>query len=157
MRQLGIGLVLLACLSAAHALQGTVTRVSDGDTLWVRPSGGGRYVKVRVLGIDAPEICQPWGVESRRALELLALGKVVRLDGRVRDDHGRRLARLLRGDDDLGARMVRDGHAWSYRWRRDPGPYRAEEQAAQAARRGLFADPRALRPREFRAAHGACG
>ena len=137
-----VALVLLASMPAARALEGVVTRVSDGDTFWMRPAGGTRYLKVRIEGIDAPEICQPWGLESKRALESLLLRKTVRIEGRLRDDHGRRLARPMLGDDDIGARMVRDGHAWSYRFRDDEGPYLIEELAARAA------PPRAVcRPR----------
>lgn len=150
--------VAVGLASAAQALDGTVSRVSDGDTLWIKPHGGGRYVKLRVQGIDAPELCQAGGAAAKRALEALALGRAVRVEGEQRDDHGRRLARLRRLDDgeDLGARMVRDGHAWSYRYRDDAGPYLREEQAARAARRGLFAEPGALPPREFRRRHGPC-
>lgn len=157
MRRVAVALSLLGCALAAHALQGTVTRVSDGDTLWLKPGDGGRYVKVRVQGIDAPEICQRWGLEAKQALQALALGRPVRIDdGGLRDEHGRRLSRVMRDDEDLGARLVRDGHAWSYRWRDDAGPYLIEEMAARAAGRGLFADPQPQRPRDFRKQHGPC-
>lgn len=150
-------LALCACAGGAHALEGIVTRVSDGDTLWVRPLDGARPVKVRVQGIDAPEICQPWGREAKLALQALVQGHVVRLDrDGLRDEHGRLLGRLLRGDEDIGARLVREGHAWSHRWRRDGGPYLIEEVDARSARRGLFADPRAVHPRDFRRRHGPC-
>lgn len=137
-------------------LEGRVTRVSDGDTLWIAPAAGGKPVKVRVQGIDAPESCQPWGLQATQALAARVLHQAVRLEEGPRDDHGRRLGRLMQGDQDVGAQMVREGHAWSYRFRRDPGPYAAEERAARAGRRGLFADPRALPPREFRRVHGPC-
>jgi micrococcal nuclease len=149
-------LLLAACGVPAAALQGTVTRVSDGDTLWVKPTAGGKPVKVRLKGIDAPELCQPGGREARDALARMALHQPVRIDEGPRDDHGRRLGTLQRGDEDLQARLVREGHAWSYRWRRDPGPYAAEEREARDARRGLFADPAAIEPREFRRVHGPC-
>ncbi|MDP3310892.1 MAG: thermonuclease family protein, partial [Polaromonas sp.] len=61
----------LACAlqaGAAQPWQGTVTRVSDGDTLWVRPAAGGKPLKVRIDGIDAPEICQAGGRAARKAL-----------------------------------------------------------------------------------------
>ena len=156
MRCLVVAVCLWGCAFAANALEGVVTRVSDGDTLWIRPIDGARYVKVRVQGIDAPELCQAWGPEAKRALEAMALGQRVRIEGELRDDHGRRLARLMHGDDDLGARLVRDGHAWSYRWRRDEGPYVVEEIDARASRRGLFAERDAVMPREFRRRHGPC-
>lgn len=147
--------VLCAALPCA-ALEGVVTRVSDGDTLWVKPADERRPHKLRLRGIDAPEICQAWGVQARQALSAQVLGRPVQVVEGPIDGHGRRLARLMHGDVDVGARMVRDGHAWSHRYRGDPGPYGAEEAAARAERRGLFADPGALSPREFRRSHGPC-
>jgi endonuclease YncB( thermonuclease family) len=157
----GLALAWLAatpCATAAPArlLEGTVTHVSDGDTLWIRPAGGGRPVKVRVQGIDAPERCQPWGAQATQALAARVLHQAVRLEEGPHDGHGRQLGRLMQGDQDVGALMVREGHAWSYRWRRNLGPYAAEEQRARAARKGLWADPQARLPREFRQAHGPC-
>jgi endonuclease YncB( thermonuclease family) len=151
-----LGALWLGAALPAAALQGMVTRVSDGDTLWLRPASGARPVKLRLQGIDAPELCQPGGREARDALARLVLHQPVRVDEGPRDPHGRRLGRLMRGDIDLQAQLVRDGHAWSYRWRGNPGPYAAEEHEAHAARRGLFADPKAIEPREFRRLHGPC-
>jgi micrococcal nuclease len=52
--------------------------------------------------------------------------------------------------------MVREGHAWSYRYRRDGGPYAKQQALARAARKGLFATARPEEPRAFRKRHGAC-
>jgi endonuclease YncB( thermonuclease family) len=155
MRTLCVLIWACAALPCA-ALDGVVTRVSDGDTLWVRPLGGGKPRKLRLQGIDAPERCQAWGREASEHLAALVMGRQVQaLEGPV-DDHGRRLVRLMRGDLDVGAQLVREGHAWSHRFRHDPGPYAAEEREARLARRGLFADPAAVPPRQFRRQHGPC-
>lgn len=136
--------------------QGRVTHVSDGDTLFVRPDAGGQPVKIRMDGLDAPEICQAYGPASRQALQSRVLGQPVSVDGRRRDNFGRVLARIRWQQADVGEWMVRQGHAWSYRYRRDAGPYAAEEAQARAAQRGLFADAQALQPRDFRKRHGSC-
>ncbi len=150
----------LALASSAHAtteFSGTVTYVSDGDTLWVQPEEGGPPRKLRIDGIDAPEICQAAGRTSRDALAGRALHRRVEARVRGHDDYGRGLARLRLDGEDLGARMVREGFAWSYRYRHSPGPYAAEEAAARNRRLGLFAaaDP-PERPRDFRQRHGPC-
>lgn len=141
---------------AAEAWWGVVSHVSDGDTLWVRPADGGQPRKVRMHGIDAPELCQAHGAEARAALQRQVLGRAVRVQPLRHDDYGRLLARLWAEGDDVAARMVGAGHAWSYRYRHSPGPYADEERAARAARRGLFADPAAQRPYAFRRQHGPC-
>lgn len=161
---------LLACLALASALlaglpnasqaaersfRGTVTHVSDGDTLWVRPATGGRPVAVRLVGIDAPELCQPHGPEARQALDRQARRQAVTVQVQGRDDYDRLLARIELEGQDLGGWLVTTGHAWSSRWRRDPGPYAQQQALARQAGRGLWARP-AVEPRHFRREHGRC-
>ena len=136
--------------------QGVVTHVADGDTLFVRPASGGQPVKIRIDGMDAPEICQAYGQASRLALHNRVMGQPVKVDTRRHDNYGRVLARISLQQADVGEWMVRQGHAWSYRFRRDAGPYAVEEAQAKTAQRGLFADAQALQPRDFRKRHGSC-
>jgi micrococcal nuclease len=133
-----------------------VTRVFDGDTLWVKPLQGGRYRKLRLDGIDAPEICQRGGTVSRDALAARVLNQVVEVAVRQHDDYGRGIARLRHQGDDIAAWMVIHGQAWSYRWRRSLGPFKEEEAQARRARKGLFADEGAELPRAFRQRNGPC-
>ena len=65
---------------------GVVSRVSDGDTLWVRPDEANqRPRKLRLYGIDAPESCQVGGPQARQALIALAHGQRVRVRSLARD------------------------------------------------------------------------
>ena len=93
---------------------------------------------------------------THRALARLALNRRVEVRVRRQDDYGRELARVQLERQDLGALMVREGQAWSYRWRNHTGPYAAEEAAARQAHRGLFAAGRPELPRDFRQRHGPC-
>ena len=140
----------------AHAWLGVVTHVSDGDTVWVQPAAGGAAFKVRVLGIDAPEICQVWGPQSRLALQQVVQGQWVDVQGRSTDSYGRLLAQLSRQGQDVGAWMVANGHAWSYRYQKQAGLYDAQQALAQSQRAGLFADTSAVQPRWFRRRFGSC-
>jgi micrococcal nuclease len=151
-------LLLLACSVPAHAerFEGVVTHVTDGDTLWVRPATGGAARPIRIEGIDAPEICQPFGDVAREALARRALRQHVVVTGRGRDDFDRTLARVHLQGDDLGAWMVSRGHAWSYRFRADRGPYAREESQARRARLGFWSESPRETPRDFRKRHGSC-
>jgi endonuclease YncB( thermonuclease family) len=111
---------------------------------------------LRLDGMDAPELCQPEGPAAREALAAWALRRHVEVTVWRYDDYGRGLARIRLDGQDLGARMVREGHAWSYRYRRDPGPYLAEENEARARQRGLFRQAAPEVPRAFRQRHGPC-
>ncbi len=143
-------------LAESKVYEALVTRVSDGDTLWVQPLPDGRFRKLRLDGIDAPEICQPGGAASRDALAARVLRQVVTVHERRRDDYGRALVKLQHAGDDVAAVMVQQGQAWSYRWRHSDGPYAREEALARTQRQGLFAAGEIEHPRDFRRRHGPC-
>lgn len=154
-------LVALACcclpLAAnAERYQAMVSHITDGNTVWVRPAHGGPPQQIRITGIDAPEICQPFGAQSRDALASRLLRRHVTVITRGKDDFRRTLARIRLGNEDVGAWMVTRGYAWSYRFRSDPGPYAREEARARDARIGLWGQGTAESPRNFRVRHGPC-
>lgn len=95
-----------------------VVVVHDGDTVSVTING--KQEKVRLIGIDAPEIGQkPWGQESKRHLEsiLKNTSQKVRMEFDVEktDQHGRILAYLWTADKSLiNLMMVKNGYAMLY-------------------------------------------
>ena len=135
-----------------------VTYVVDGDSVWVRSVDRGARVKLRLLGIDAPEVCQPLGPQARDALRRLALNQPVQVTVRARDRYGRALATVHRTQDglDLSQAMAAGGWAWVDRYRGWHKPYQEDEDAARAAGRGLFAQAGAESPADFRRRHGPC-
>jgi micrococcal nuclease len=150
---------LATCLAAApavNALEGTVTRVIDGDSLWLEPAAGGAPVELRLQDIDAPEICQAWGPEAKQALQELVLKKAVSVRVSGRDTHGRTLGTLYVDTFNVNKSLVQEGHAWSNRYKYDRGPYVADERMAKALSRGFNRDGGAVMPRDFRREHGPC-
>lgn len=101
---------------AAGAAEGVrVIRVNDGDTLTVLD--GRRHRKVRLIGIDAPELGQrPWGDRARAHLERLVAGAgwTVTLEPDIDriDKYGRSLAYVRTADGRLvNEEMLRSGNA----------------------------------------------
>ena len=137
-------------------LAGLVSRIVDGDTLWLKTAPEAEPVVIRIEGIDAPERCQAGGADATQALTRLALNRNVSVRIVARDDHARVVGKVFDGTVDVGNRMVRDGHAWSARFKYDRGPYVAEERMAIALKRGLHGDAGAVQPRDFRQSHGPC-
>src|SRR5438876_10411040 len=84
----------LTARSGAFTLRGTVTRVVDGDTVHVAVAG--RDEKVRLIGIDTPEIGQCDAAKATVLARQLAQGRPVKLVGdptqATRDRYGRLLA-----------------------------------------------------------------
>jgi micrococcal nuclease len=154
---IGPSLLLAVCTSATAAdFSGVVTHVTDGDTLWVRPASGGAPRQIRILGIDAPEICQAFGAAAREALTARVLRRQVNVSSHASDSYHRALAHVSLGDDDLGSWMVGRGLAWSYRFHDDPGPYATQQARAKTAGLGLWRGGSPVSPREFRTQHGSC-
>jgi endonuclease YncB( thermonuclease family) len=157
------GLVVSACVqaaapakaAAAKTVQGIVTQVSDGDSLWLKPAEG-RPIEVRLRDIDAPEICQPWGDDARKALSELTLNKVASLQIVARDSYGRTVGSLMIEDTNVSRYMVENGHAWSTRSRWDQGPLVKQEKMARALTRGLHSQGGAIQPWEWRRTRGTC-
>ncbi len=95
-----------------------VISVADGDSVTIMLSS--KKEKVRLIGIDAPELGQkPWGAESKKYLESLisSSGSKVRLEYDVeqRDKYGRILAYLWTTDGTLlNLSMVKNGQAVLY-------------------------------------------
>lgn len=145
--------------SPAPAWSGVVTYVVDGDTIRVRPPGGGKPVSIRMHGMDAPEICQSGGAASRAALMRKVLGQRVVVHGRRHDDYGRLLATVTLQGEDTGLWMVSQGQAWSYRYRGDASPYALAQRRARAAGLGIFSPSTGaapVYPAQFRRQHGSC-
>ncbi|MFN3395206.1 MAG: thermonuclease family protein [Thermodesulfovibrionales bacterium] len=96
----------------------SVITVHDGDTVSIKI--GGREEKIRLIGIDAPELGQePWGKKAKRKLQdiIRRTDKSVRieLDVEERDKYGRLLAYLWTKDGRLiNEEMVRSGYALLY-------------------------------------------
>ena len=144
-----------------RAIEGRVTLVVDGDTLFLAPGDGATRIEVRLFEIDAPEICQDWGEDARRYLGELVQQQTVRLvpaagsDGR--DAAGRTVGTLFVGDVNVNIRMVEEGHAWSARNRDGRGPFLQQETSARALRRGLHQiGSAAVLPADFRRSRGPC-
>ena len=70
-------LIILFCLVNVHSansstipneFHGKVTKVIDGDTIYVRNEELG-IVKIRLADIDTPEIKQPYGIQAKKVLK----------------------------------------------------------------------------------------
>ena len=157
-----VALVLLVCVcfqvwaAPRSAQSGVVTRVVDGDTVWVTTRAGQPPLKLRLQGIDAPEICQTGGLQAQAALQSRVLGHSVTVTSGVHDDYGRTVGTLYWQGQDVGRWLVANGHAWVYSFHHKKGPYADEFAQAQAAQRGVFSDAQAEEPRIFRKRQGSC-
>jgi endonuclease YncB( thermonuclease family) len=133
-------------------LRATVTRVVDGDTLVVQY--GKRTDRVRLIGIDSPEVGTCYAAEATAVVQRLAFRRVVRLlgDGTQarRDRYGRLLAYVgLPNGRDLGRESIGTGAAVVYVYDRPftrLQAYRAAEATARQRTAGLWGGCRVAPP-----------
>ena len=95
-------------------IEGVVYRVIDADTVIIESEKGAKY-KVRLLGIDAPEIKQNYGKESTRYLSSMVLGKALVVIGSKKDRYKRLLGKLVLDGYDINLNLVKNGMAWHYK------------------------------------------
>jgi endonuclease YncB( thermonuclease family) len=142
--------------SQSRSMTARVTRVSDGDTLTVVDQRGREY-RVRLTGIDAPELGQPFSQVSRSHLSRLVGAQPVRVTWEKMDRYDRLLAFVSRDGLNLNLAQVEAGLAWFYRAYEQELPqaerrrFDRVEAEARTARRGLWKDASPVPPWDYRA------
>ena len=151
--------------AALRTVTGTVTKVSDGDTIQLTTPEQTK-LKVRLYGIDAPETPkvnnrtgqvnipgQPFGKESKDALADKIMGKQVKLEILDIDKYRRMVCMVWLDGRNINLEMVREGFAEAFIEYLKP-PYKSEfmkaEQEARAGGKNIWSLLEHERPREFR-------
>lgn len=86
--------------------QNRVTSVYDGDTLWLK-SGD----RVKLIGVNAPEIGRCLADEAKQKLSDLILDKVVDLKEVKRDEWGRKMGLIYLGETLINLEIMKAGLA----------------------------------------------
>ena len=162
-------LTIFLSISVSHAtirtVTGTVTKVSDGDTIHITTPEQTK-LKVRLYGIDAPETPkinrqsgkvhqpgQPFSEEAQKALKDKIMGKQVKLEILDIDKYRRMVGIVWLNDRNINLEMIREGYAEAFIEYLKP-PYRVEflkaEQEARAGGKNIWSLPGHERPTEYR-------
>ncbi|QIM49862.1 thermonuclease family protein [Pusillimonas sp. DMV24BSW_D] len=132
-------------------VQCEVTSVHDGDSMRARCPGMKDTVRIRIHQIDAPEIGQAYGKTSRDTLRRLCVrGRTAAFSIVGKDDYGRLLAGVECRQKDVATTMLESGAAWVYRQYQHDKMLVQMEQRAREAKRGLWQNPNAQAPWEYR-------
>jgi endonuclease YncB( thermonuclease family) len=124
----------------AKSITGVVTSVHDGDTIKIGSTN------IRLEGIDAPELAQTYGVQSRDNLRALVNGQTVTVYYNKIDRFGRTVGAVFNNSCvNVNLQQVRTGSAWHYKQyqcEQSAGArsdFAAAQIAADIANRGLWA------------------
>jgi micrococcal nuclease len=154
-------------LSTAHAagssykLTGKVVRVSDGDTVNLLVEN--KQERIRLASIDAPETAhgssqpgQPFGEASRKNLAEYVAGKTLTVVCFEKDHYDRHICDIPVNGTTANRLQVEQGYAWANqqakgKFLRDNSLPELEKSARQK-KLGLWAEPGAVAPWEWRVA-----
>lgn len=151
LRNVALALIAVVGTASAADFTGQIVSVHDGDTLTALV--GRTQFKIRLAEIDAPELRQAFGQRSRDSLAALCFQKQARLEPVDRDRYGRTVARVECDGVDANREQVRRGMAWVYlKYSAPSSPLHAVQSEAQAAHAGLWSEPGAVAPWEWRKA-----
>lgn len=133
----------------AAELSGIVTEVQDGDSVTLATRQ--HTYRIRLVDIDAPELDQRWGKESRFALRHMCLLKNASAETVGEDRYGRTLAHIKCVGIDANAEQVRRGWAWVFRRyvSKKSSLYELERQARDA-KIGVWQDAEPVAPWAWR-------
>lgn len=140
-------LLFAAAMFAAEPMRLRAVAVIDGDTF----VGSKDARVVRLWGVDAPELDQPWGEASKVALIAFTNRRQLNIEPKG-DSWGRLVAIARRGKEiDIGLELIKMGLAWhDPRYAPKAKEYAEAEAEARKAKRGLWSDDKPVSPWDWR-------
>ena len=152
MRKIMFAIFIFSLSIIAVAVSGKVIRVSDGDTILIQ--SGSQKIRVRMYGIDAPELKQKYGEESKKYLEKRIIDKNVDIKVINQDQYGRKVGKVFYKNKDINLEMLETGNAWFYEYHaKHEKDYRKAFKNAKEQKLGLWKDKNPQNPRNFRLDH----
>lgn len=146
----------VSCLSQTFtAFTGKVVGIADGDTITVLDRDKKQH-KIRLAGIDAPEIGQPFGQAAKKKLSDLVFEKMVTVVGTKTDRYGRLVAQVFLLGVNVPLEMLNAGLAWHFKeyegeqLAKERKAYSEAESKAKESKLNLWAETRPMPPWEYR-------
>jgi len=136
-------------LSQKSVYQGKCVGVHDGDTITVLVDS--RQIKVRLEGIDAPELGQDFSQRSKRFLSNLVFGKEIVVKEHSIDRHGRTVGRVYVDDRNVSPEMAAAGMAWHFKKYSSDTILARLEEAARMGKIGIWSIANPIPPWDYRA------
>ena len=136
--------------AASSEFSAKVIAVLDGDQITVVHDR--RQQKIRLNGIDSPEVQQPFGKRAKQFTADRTLGKTVTVVSVGKDRQGRTIADVFLPDGQLlSYLLMKEGLAWWYRQHAlDNTVLEQLEREARKARKGLWAESNPVAPWQWR-------
>ena len=137
----------------ATRLQGEIIKVYDGDTITLYANHT-KY-KIRLYGIDAPELNQSFGKQSQENLQnMCKIGSEAIVEIKSRDKYNRLVGILSCDSINANKKQLESGYAWAYTEYipniQEKLEYNSLQQEARASNLGLWSEKNPIKPSDFR-------
>jgi len=142
-------LILFVLVSVDDSFKAKVIGVTSGDSI-VLLLDNNTQLKVRLEGIDCPELQQEYGDSAKLATVVLCFKKRVRVEKVGVDGYGRTLAYVYVDTLCLNKELIRLGLAWHYAEFNDNAELAQLEVDARANKVGLWKQTDPVSPWDFR-------
>lgn len=144
-------LIILFCSSLFYAQTAAkVIAISDGDTITVLLEGNIQK-KLRLAEVDCPESGQAFGKNAKQFTSNQVFGKMISFIDTDIDRYGRTIAKVYYdGGKYLSAELIKAGLGWWYYYYSKDKSLEELEKEAQIHKVGLWQDPSAIAPWEYR-------
>lgn len=139
----------LAAQIQAGTIDGVVIAITDGDTLKMLTSDK-REIKIRLAKIDAPEKSQAFGQASKKSLSDMCFKNPLHVEIETIDRYGRTVGIVTCKGIEANLEQVKNGMAWVYVKYTKDKKYIEAEKKAREEKTGLWKEPTATPPWEFR-------
>ena len=145
-------LILFIFAECAFAWNAKIINIHDGDT--ITALNNNKQIKIRLYGIDAPELGQDFGQRARQVVTTLTYGKNATIDDTGLDKYGRTIGKVWVDGIDINEILISAGLAWVYKQYCTEQPtctdWTKREQEAKDKKLGLWAGPNPIPPWEWR-------
>ncbi|WP_027387446.1 thermonuclease family protein [Chryseobacterium gregarium] len=130
--------------------KGKVISIKDGDTVVILLAGNTQET-LRLAEVDCPESSQAFGKNAKAFTGTQVFGKNVTFYRVGKDRYGRSVAGIFYDNDKyLSKEIVRAGFGWWYFKASKNTELQKLQDEAKHKKLGLWADPKALAPWDFR-------
>lgn len=142
-------LVSILFISAGNANY-KVIGIQDGDTITVLDENR-MPLKIRLEGIDCPEMGQAFGKNAKQFVSDLCFDKMVRIDAKGKDRYGRTLGWVYLEDGKcINLLLVENGLAWHFKKYSKDASLAEAEIEARIKKINIWSDSFPVAPWDFR-------
>ncbi|MCQ4035059.1 thermonuclease family protein [Kaistella montana] len=130
-------------------VSGKVVGIKDGDTVVVLLDGNIQKT-LRLAEVDCPESSQAFGKNAKQFTSGQIFGKTISFIETDTDRYGRTIAKIYYDNKYLSAEIIKAGYGWWFYQYSNDKSLGELQNLAMNAKLGLWQDPNAISPWEFR-------